>query len=239
MVLVAILVQSVLFALLLIVAPLFRVGFGQMSGERLRYLTYFACLGMGFIFIEISYIQRFTLFLGSPVFSLSVILFTLLLSSGTGSFLSGRLRVLAQARRALVRLVAVLCILNVLYIVALPAMFTAALGNGLVVRIAVAVVLLAPAGLVMGAFLPVGMRVLSVRAPDVIPWAWAANGVASVVGSILCIVLAISIGFRAVNMVALGVYLVGVAVMLRPAGLACGWHQAAAVASTRDGVQPT
>jgi len=217
LVLVAILVQSVIFAVLLIVAPLFRVGFGEAGKGRWRYLLYFGCLGIGFIFIEISYIQRFTLFLGSPVFSLSVILFTLLLSSGTGSFLSGRLRLLADARRALLLLVVALCVVNVAYIEGLPAIFNLFLGNALAVRIAVAAVLLAPAGLIMGAFLPVGMRVLSASAPQVIAWAWAANGVASVVGSILCIVLAISIGFRLVNLVALGVYVVGVAALLGPA----------------------
>jgi hypothetical protein len=88
------------------------------------------------------------------------------------------------------------------------------------VRVAVTILLLAPAGMLMGAFLPVGMRVLTARAPEVIPWAWAANGVTSVVGSILCIVLAMGIGFRAVNAVALAVYILAVAAMMGPARLA-------------------
>jgi predicted nicotinamide N-methyase len=225
LVLAVILVQSVLFALLLIVAPLFRVGFTG-GASRWRYLLYFACLGLGFIFIEISYIQRFALFLGSPVFSLSVILFTLLLSLGTGSYLSGQLGFLADTPRALLRLMAALIVLNVVYITLLPAIFNLFLGNALLVRICVAVLLLAPAGLIMGAFFPIGMRVVTATAPAVIPWMWAANGVASVVGSILCIVLAISIGFRAVNVVALAVYLLGITVMLGPARSAAAAREA-------------
>jgi hypothetical protein len=220
LVLLAILGQSVFFAVALIVAPLFRVGFGEVNSERLRYLIYFACLGLGFMFIEISYVQRFTLFLGSPVFSLSVILFTLLLSSGIGSYLSGQLHMLAHPAKLLVRLLAILCLLNLLYILWLPTAFHAALGQSLSARIALTVLLLVPAGLVMGAFLPVGMRILSLREPKVIPWAWAANSVASVVGSILTIVLAISIGFRAVNLIALAVYGIGVVALLGPARLA-------------------
>ena len=74
-----------------------------------------------------------------------------------------------------------------------------------------------PAGLIMGGFFPLGMRVLAARAPQLIPWAWAVNGVMGVIGSILCIVLAISLGFRIVNLIALGLYVLGLAAMLKPA----------------------
>ncbi|MCK6556434.1 hypothetical protein L6Q96_17925 [Candidatus Binatia bacterium] len=214
-VLLAILAQSIVFAALLILAPLWWRKREASAESAARYLFYFACLGIGFIFIEISYIQRFTLFLGSPVFSLSVIMATLLLASGIGSYLTGRLAMFANTRGALRGLLAVLVLLNVFYIFGLPATFRAFLGTELPIRIGVAMLLLMPAGLVMGTFLPLGMRVVGERAPAVIPWAWAANGVASVVGSILCIVLAISIGFRAVNGIALIVYLIGGAVLLR------------------------
>lgn len=220
LVLVAVLLQSVVFAAVLIVGPLALRGRVAGGAHTLRYLFYFACLGIGFIFVEISYMQRFTLFLGSPVFALSVVLATLLLASGAGSFLSGRAALLADSAAALRRLAVVLCVLNLAYIASLPSLFSLFLGNALAVRMAMAVVLLVPAGLIMGAFLPVGMRVLAQAAPQLIPWAWAANGVMSVVGSIVCIVLAMSIGFRAVNLIALGVYLLGVAALLGPARVA-------------------
>ena len=85
LVLLAILFQSLLFGALLILGPLFlqRIsGSVRAIADRTRCLFYFGCLGLGFMFIEISYIQRFTLFLGSPVFSLSVILASLLFFSG-------------------------------------------------------------------------------------------------------------------------------------------------------------
>ena len=91
--LLAILAQSVVFGSLLIIGPLFRRSLVQslrQTPDRYRSLLYFGCLGIGFMFIEISYIQRFTLFLGSPVFSLSVILASLLFFAGSGSLLSGR-----------------------------------------------------------------------------------------------------------------------------------------------------
>jgi hypothetical protein len=221
LVLLAILAQSIIFGSLLIIGPLFRRSLARsvrQTAHRYRSLLYFGCLGIGFMFIEISYIQRFTLFLGSPVFSLSVVLASLLFFTGGGSLLSGRMERFSNTGSALRLLGAALCVLNLLYIVALPTIFEMFLGIPLGVRIAVAVLLLMPAGLIMGGFFPLGMRVLTARAPELIPWAWAVNGVMGVTGSILCIVLAISLGFRAVNLIALGIYLLGLAAMLKPAG---------------------
>ncbi|GIW44061.1 MAG: hypothetical protein KatS3mg077_1343 [Candidatus Binatia bacterium] len=214
LVLLAILAQSVVFALLLIVTPLLRFGLRSMDACTSRFLIYFASLGLGFMFIEISYIQRFTLFLGSPVFSLAMVLGALLLSSGIGSFLSSQLAVLRDPSVALKRLFVALVLLNILYVAGLPLLFGAALGSSLAVRFVVAALALAPAGLLLGMFLPVGMRIVAAQTPEAVPWAWAANGVASVVGAILAIVLAMSAGFRSVNLIALGIYALGILAML-------------------------
>ena len=88
------------------------------------------------------------------------------------------------------------------------------LGSSLGVRVAVAIALLVPPGLVLGVFFPSGLRLVSQRHPDFVPWAWGVNGGASVVGSILAIVLAMTYGFPRVTVLGLAVYVAGVVTML-------------------------
>lgn len=213
LVLLMILIQSLFFGSLFIIGPLFRYGIGELTVEKASYLAYFAALGLGFMLLEISYIQRFTLFLGSPVFALAVVLAGLLVFSGIGSFLTGQLPLFENPRKILPLVAAALVVVTLGYSVALTFVFTAALGLPLVGRAAIALALLAPLGLLMGTFLPLGMKVLRQNAEAMIPWGWAANGVASVVGSVLAILLAMSFGFRMVGYLALGIYVLGVAAM--------------------------
>ncbi len=223
LVLLLILLQSVFFAGLFIIAPLFRYGMGELTTEKVYYLVYFAALGLGFMLLEISYIQRFTLFLGSPVFALAVVLSGLLVFSGIGSFLTGQLSFFDNPRTALPTIVVALIAVTLTYSVVLTVIFSSTIGLPLAARVVIALALLAPLGLLLGSFLPMGMKVLRQNATAMIPWGWAANGVASVIGSILAIVLAMNLGFRTVAYIALGVYILG-AIAMRTALAARAAH---------------
>jgi hypothetical protein len=210
------LLQAAVLATLLILWPLWRFRRDGLStvGTR-RFLLYFAALGVGFILIEIGLLQRFVLFLGYPTFALAVVLFALLTFSGIGSLLSNRLVPSpADPRQGLRLVIPALAVLVLAYVFLLPPIFQTGLGWSLPARIAFAVALLAPLGLLMGMPFPLGIRLVSRTNPPLVPWAWGVNGCASVLGSILTVMLAQSIGFALVMVLAVVVYLVGlIAVM--------------------------
>lgn len=181
----------------------------------LRFAVYFAGVGLGFMLLEISLIQRFVLFLGHPTYAIATILATLLVSTGLGSFLSGYVDV--PPRRLLLPALGLVALIALIYVFALPALFGAMLGAPLSARVALALVSLMPLGLTLGVFFPSGLRIVGEVNPTFIPWAWGVNGGASVVGSILAIVLAITYGFRAVTFGGLCVYAVCVTALLSTA----------------------
>ncbi len=214
LVLVLMVAQSVALGLVLIVGPLLR---GARAGLRapslLASLTYFLCIGVGFMFIEISFVQTFVLFLGSPAYALSVTIFALLLFSGIGSYLSTRFQpnVLATLR-ALSMLVAVLVLT---YSFGLASVFDTALHMDIASRIAIAFLALLPIGLTLGMFMPLGIASLARENARLVPWAWGINGVGSVLGTTLAVLLAMSFGFHVVACVAAFLYLAGTAVFVR------------------------
>ncbi len=178
--------------------------------------VYFAALGLGFMFFEVSLIQRLVLFLGSPTYSLSVTLFSLLVASGLGSWLGGRST--ARRGRALARLLAGLAALAIFYATALAPAFAAFAWAPLALRAALAVIALAPLGLCLGAFMPLGLRTLaslSAHPREYVAWGWAVNGFFSVVSSVLATILSMTLGFRAVLALAVAIYAVGVAAFSR------------------------
>ncbi|MFI5370534.1 MAG: hypothetical protein ACHQ52_03175 [Candidatus Eisenbacteria bacterium] len=157
-------------------------------------MTYFGALGLGFMLVEIGMLQRLMLFLGHPALALSVVLATLLVSAGLGAAWTRRIA-LEHSQGALHRLLAV--VLAVIAVVALawPWVFHALVGLSRPARIAVAVAALTPVGMVLGTAMPLGLRRLANGRAELIPWAWAVNGAASVMGSVLAMVVAINSGF--------------------------------------------
>jgi hypothetical protein len=179
--------------------------------NKARIAAYFAALGLGFMFLEVTLIQKFTLFLGYPTYSLSVTLFGLLVFSGLGSLGSERF-----ARRGPAfsyRLFALLAVLVVAYQLVFPSIVEHLIGTPLAVRVAITIALLAPVGLCLGAFLPIGLGVVAAQSEHsrvYVAWAWAINGFFSVIASILSTILAMAFGFKVLLLLALLIYLVGV-----------------------------
>jgi hypothetical protein len=161
-------------------------------GIRLRAFLYFALLGVAFLFVEIPLIQRWILLLGHPAYAFAAVVLTLLLFSGVGSALARRSWL---PRRAAMGLLVVLALLTPLVVEQLAA---GTLGLPFPARAALATLSLAPLGLLMGLPFPWGLAWLEGAAPQLLPWAWAINGCASVVTSVLAAILALSGGFSQV-----------------------------------------
>jgi hypothetical protein len=206
--------QSLLLASVLITVPLL---FGAREGLKVRgvlsYLAYFLSLGIGFMFVEISFVQTFVLFLGSPTFALSVTIFSLLLFSSLGSYMS--MRFLDRPAWALPRLAAIIVLLVIVYALGLNKVFNLFLHLELVPRILIAIAAQVPIGLTLGMFMPLGIACVSREHPRLVPWAWGVNGIGSVVGTTMAVVLAMSWGFMVVKAGAALLYVVAAALMVR------------------------
>jgi hypothetical protein len=159
------------------------------------HLLYFAAIGLGFMLIEISQLQRLTIFLGHPAYSLSVVLFSLLLSSGVGSLSTTRTRgsALAAARTRVAVTVAVLLAFGLITPTVTRQFETATTAT----RILLSIAMLLPPGFCMGMAFPLGMRVALAQSPRLAPWLWGINGATSVCASVLAVVIAIGAGISA------------------------------------------
>jgi hypothetical protein len=212
------LVQAILLAAGLIGLPLVHYArAGMCVPQRGRFLLYFASLGMGFILIEMALMQRFTLVLGQPVYTVAVVLAGLLVCMGLGAALAGRWQ--CQPRQPLrwILLLLVVTVLGTAYL--MPAICAAALALPLGWRILVTLLLLAPLGVLLGLPFPLGLRVVAQEAAALVPWAWGVNGFFSVIGTAMAVLLGMAFGFTAVLMLAALCYGIALAVMLPRATL--------------------
>jgi hypothetical protein len=205
-------------ALLLIFVPL---GIWARSSTSSHWgdLIYFAGLGIGFILIEITLIQRFILFLGHPVYALAVILFALLFFGGIGSSISGFITELARTSLHKV-LIGILLVMLMLYNAVFPWFINNFIQLDTNARIVLTIVVLAPLGILMGMPFPLGVKRASAQDPKLIPWLWGVNGAFSVVGSVLAAILAINFGLGATFLIGTVAYAIALIAILRPVGLA-------------------
>ncbi len=206
-VLLATLTQAVLAGAALILLPLALAG-RQARGNgvrRGRALAYFALLGLAFMFVEIAFIQRFMLFLGHPLYAVAVVLAGFLVFAGLGSRLAAALT--GEATRIVRRATVAIATLALTYLLLLPPLFQSLAGLADSARIAVSLALISPLAMGMGMPFPLGLRLLSETAPDLIPWAWGINAYLSVVAAVLATLLAVHLGFSAVVVLAVLGYL--------------------------------
>jgi len=188
---------AALMVALFIVGPLAvakRRDLAGIGADGIRFLLYFAGLGAGFILIEIALVQRFILLLGPPVYALTVVLFSVLAFGAAGSGLTTRIPG-PRLDTALGAILLAVAAGAALYAAALPAVIDLLVPLARPARIAAAAALAAPLALLMGMPMPAGLRLLRREAPAIIPWAWGLNGAASVLGSIMALVIALVSGF--------------------------------------------
>jgi hypothetical protein len=188
-----------------VVGPLALSSRAQLGSDWMRPLAYFACLGGAFMLIEVALLQRFVLLLGHPVYSLTVTLLSILLGTGLGSALSRRIDDASLRRSAALACMGVVAI-ALLWTTVLPSILRAGIAWPLSARMALAVALMTPAGMVMGVPLPAGIRMLANSQPRLVPWAWAMNGALSVLGAILAVFIAMNWGFSVTLLFGAAVY---------------------------------
>ena len=197
-------IQALFLSIVFMFIPIYR--FRKLGRVPWRVLLYFLSLGIGFMFIEIAMIQKFILFLGHPTYAVSIVLFSVLMFSGAGSLFSEGLEVKRQSFAAAIL---ALGILVLLYLLTLPYIFRIFLGEELLFRSILSPVILAPLAFLMGMPFPLGVRLTEALNRDLIPWAWAVNGCASVLSSIMAVMIALSFGFSFVLVLSGLVYLAG------------------------------
>ncbi len=169
-------------------------------------IPYFAALGMGFILIELALLQKLILLLGNPTTTFAILLFTLLISSGSGSLLSSR--IIRSNTRNLVFIIAGIVALGMTYVASLQPIIYSVIAQHFEVKVATSIAILAPIGFLMGMPLPTGMRLLKTHRPEYIPWMWAVNGAFSVLGAVLAVVLGIMYGASMAMMLGISAYLI-------------------------------
>jgi hypothetical protein len=206
----AALLISIAAVVIILVIPPVVLG-SRLPAERdaRAFLFFFVAIGTGYILIEVALIQKFVLFLGHPTYALTVVIFSMLVWSGLGSFWSRHLVGERRDRLALVLILAagIVCVLAL----ALQSILTTAVGLPLSVRIILTSLLIAPAGFAMGMPFPTGLRLLERRAPVSVRWAWSLNAAASVFGSVSALVLALYLGLVQTMLIGGGLYLVALA----------------------------
>ncbi|HLE35558.1 MAG TPA: hypothetical protein VI699_00270 [Candidatus Acidoferrales bacterium] len=166
-------------------------GRGASGTSAVRWL-YFLAIGVAYIVIEIAFIQRFILFMGHPTYGIVVVVFSILVGSGLGSRWSGRLR--SPARAAIMVPIAVAIVVVGMYLIVFPQVLPLAQSFSRMTRGLLAIAVLLPIGFVMGIPFPAGVRSAKAEDREALPWLWSANAGGSVFGSVLAVVLAMTIG---------------------------------------------
>ena len=196
--------------------PLWLHGLPRMSPRAWALaLTYFAGIGYGFTSLQIAFLQRFSIYLGHPVYVYSIILFTMILAAGIGSAISGRLELRGHRWHWGLPL-AIVCAVIVLGAVWSPVL-DATIQGSLATRCAVVIALTAPPSLLLGFCFPLGLRLIREYSPLAAPWMWGVNGACAVLASIFAVIISISVGIHANLWLAAAAY-GGVALSARSLG---------------------
>ena len=187
-----------LLAFAFVIAPLVihwrRREAGSATKGQGAVLGYFGLVGLAFMIVEIALLQRFTLFLGHPSYSLVVILFALLLSTSAGAYLSSKFPIPRLGKIMLIA-GATLAVFSLIGGLVLPSVLHSLIGASLPVRAVLTVLMVAPSGLAMGVMVPSIVRILSEANSPLVPWGWGVNGATSVIGTVIATVIAIYGGF--------------------------------------------
>jgi len=228
LILVATLAQAAALSALLILLPLVVGRAAERSPGRWHVAAYFFAIGLAFLFVEIASIQRFVLFLAHPLYAIAVVLAGFLIFAGFGASAASRMAKWLEERRQVYRgtskanvtwlrailhpspialAICVICVIAAFYAFGLPAVFRAMAGLPEAGKIGLSLLLIGPLAFWMGMPFPLALSRVTASQPELVAWAWGINGCASVISAVLAQVLAMSVGFSAVMMMAIGLYL--------------------------------
>lgn len=186
-------IQIFFLSAIFIVLPLFRIGF--KSSYKLQILLYFGGIGIGYMFIEIIFIQKFTLYFGNPVYSAAVIICIMLICSGAGSYSTYKLIFLSE--KLLVIFTSIIAIVIIQTIIVNEFIYST-IHFPLLTKCILTLIIIFPIAFLMGMPFPIAIKKNNESFPEVIPWAWAINGFASVIAAVLSTIVAVEFGFSIV-----------------------------------------
>ncbi|MDJ0720032.1 MAG: hypothetical protein QNJ04_00275 [Desulfobacterales bacterium] len=223
--LLATLIQAAALSLVLIGLPVWwqrrQHGTGvDESARRVTTLLYFTAIGGGFIFVEMVFIQRLSMFLHHPLMAAALALAGFLVGAGGGSI--GADAALARgvsAPKLLPLALVAVIVIGWLAFAAMNALIHRFSGDALMLKLIVALALVLPLAVPMGMAFPLGIVTLTAKRSGLVPWAWGINGCATVLGAIAVPLLATQTGYAFIMKLALGFYAVGLVVILRFRGL--------------------
>jgi hypothetical protein len=194
-VLFALVAISIIATLIILALPPLVLRHRLPRGEgSYRALFFFLFIGAGYIVIQVALIQKFVLFLGHPTYALTVIIFSMLLSSGCGSFASKKL--VRYDMRRLVPVLALIVLGNILLALVVSPISESGVALPFAVKVLITVALISPLGFAMGMPFPTGLTLLERVMPASVRWAWAINAASSVMGSAAAMFLAIYLGLK-------------------------------------------
>ena len=191
--LVCLLIIVIWLTIICVIVPLRRTSNTDLKKAALPLTLFFASIGTGFMMVEVSQMQRLIVFLGHPTYSLTTVLFSLLVSSGIGSFLSERVTGAIKVRWTVLWF-AVMVGTLVAFGTITPKIIRLMQTQPTTDRILVAVGLLAPVGLVLGTAFPLGMNLAKTSSDGLAPWLWGINGATSVCASVLTVLIGMNWG---------------------------------------------
>jgi len=201
--------QMLIAGIFLVILPLLKIGW---KGEKSSFtLLYFSAIGVGYMFIEIVFIQRLTLYLGNPIYSATLVISSLLIFSGLGSYQSFKIRSI----KALSIILLLVALVILLYSFILTPVFQYTLAYSNFSKLIFLIIFIAPLAYLMGMPFPIGLKYLNQKSEKSIPWAWGINGYFSVVSVVLATILSVEIGFNAVMIFSFIAYLVALATILK------------------------
>ena len=195
-------IQITAAALILILLPLFVLGW--KGGGKLYTVLHFSGIGLGFMFLEIILIQQFILYFGNPIYAAATVLSGMLICSGAGSLISSRLK---TDRKNVVKVIALIVFFIFIYVLFLVPLLRLTIDQPLMLKILLSIIFISPAAFFMGMPFPLGLRILSIKNNTLIPWAWGINGCLSVISTALATIIAVEAGYLWVMLIAAFSYL--------------------------------
>ena len=205
---------ALLFALVFVFVPLLASPAGRSHWpNKLTSIFYFSCLGAGFIIIELTLIHIFMKLIGFPLYAYSVVIFTMLLAAGLGSLAADRLDI-SPTRHWAVPFIGLL-VLGAIVWLAHPVVFGFFLAAPIAVRILIGAAMILPMGFFMGMPLPLGILALADQPRGAVAWAWAMNGLFTVIGGLIAAIGSIYLGFSAMLLIGFAIYVAAAIAFLR------------------------
>ncbi|MBW2519603.1 MAG: hypothetical protein JRD88_04530 [Deltaproteobacteria bacterium] len=194
-------------AIMLIIFPLLKL---PKSTRTFRTCLYFGGLAFGYMWVEMGLIHQLTVYLNYPTIAAAVVIGTMLIGSGLGSFFSVRILEANSCRIASLIFFAVMG-----YAMLFSPLLTKTLDQSHLTRALVTISAILPLAFLMGMPFPLGLRWLDKTRPKEVPWAWGINNCLSVAGAAIATLFAVEFGYKFLLIAAAVAYAFPAAIRIR------------------------